>query len=162
MSGVSRKSEFVNSMARRALINSIGPIASTESYPEEDEFDAALENKDEDQENDDDDVFSSESPEPSEDQHQSPRQSQISLEISPEESPQESPQQSPQESPKTPIKQQSIVTFKDAGNLLRSSLRKRISLNATPLTGKRQFSLFVIMKNLRTENSCKISDRLHS
>ena len=154
MSGVSRKSEFVNSMARRALINSIGPIASTESYPEEDEFDAALENKDEDQENDHDDVFSSESPEPSEDQQQSPRQSQISLEISPEESPQESPQQSPQESPKTPIKQQSSVTFKDAGNLLRSSLRKRISLNATPLTGKRQFSLFVIMINLRTENSC--------
>ena len=133
MSGVSRKSQFVNSMARSALIHSIGPIASTESYPEEDEFGAAVEDKDDDQDNDE--VFSSESPEPSEDQQQalrqSSRQSQKSLKISSE----ESPKDSRQERPKPLIKQQSSVSFKDAGSL-RSSSCKRIS---TPLPGKRLF-----------------------
>ena len=141
MSGISRKSEFVNSMARRALINYIGPIASTESYPEEDEFGAAEETKDEDQENDE--VFSSESPESSGEQQQSRRQSQNSLKISPEES--------PHESPKTPVKQQSYVTFKDAGNL-RSSLCKRIS---TPLAGKR---LFLIRNYDKPQNRKQLLD----
>ena len=126
MSGISRKSEFVNSMARRALINSIGPIASTESYPEEDEFGAAEETKDDDQENDE--VFSSESPDSSVEQQQSQRQSQDSLKMNAKESPKDSPKTSP-------IKQQTSVSFKDAGNL-RSSLCKRIS---TPLAGKRLF-----------------------
>ena len=139
MSGVSRKSEFVNSMARRALINSMGPIASTETYPEEDEFGAAVEDKDDDQE--DDEVFSSDSPEPSEGQQQSSRQSQHSLEIRLE----ESLKDSPQESPKPLIKRQSSVSFKDAGNL-RSSLCKRIS---TPLPGKR---LFLIRNYKKPQN----------
>ena len=104
----------------------MGPIVSTETCPEEDEFGAAVEDKDDYQE--DDEVFSSDSPEPSEDE-QSSRQSQNSLKISPE----ESLKDSPQESPKPLIK--SSVSFKDAGNL-RSSLCKRIS---TPLPGKRLF-----------------------
>lgn len=145
MSGVSRKSQFVNSMARSALIHSIGPIASTESYPEEDEFGAAVEDKDDDQENDE--VFSSESPEASEDQQHSPRQSQNSIKISPE----ESPKDSPQESPKPLIKRQSSVSFKDAGNL-RSSLCKRIS---TPLPGKR---LFLIRNYKKPQNRKQLID----
>ena len=145
MSGVSRKSQFVNSMARSALIHSIGPIASTETYPEEDEFGAAVEDKDDDQDNDE--VFSSESPEPSEDQQHSPRQSQNSIKISPE----ESPKDSPQESPKPLIKRQSSVSFKDAGNL-RSSLCKRIS---TPLPGKR---LFLIRNYKKPQNRKQLID----
>ena len=117
MSGISRKSGIMNSMARRALVNSIGPMASTETCPEEDEFEAGLEDE---KDAEDDDVFSPNSPEVSEDlgecSHENSKDSSIK---DPE---------SPQNSMKEPI----FVSFKDAGSLRHSSC-KRIS---TPLAGK--------------------------
>ena len=117
MSGISRKSGMINSMARRALMNSIGPIASTETCPEEDEFEAGLEDENDAQ---DDDVFSPISPEVPENQGESPH-----------DSPKGSPIEIP-DSPETNMKEPSFVSFKDAGSL-RHSPCKRIS---TPLAGK--------------------------
>ena len=128
MSGISRKSEFVSSMAKRALVNSLGPIASTESYLEENEFEAGIED-DKGADSNDDDVFSPDSPGPSEEVENGDESSQGSL--------QESAQECKAESLQSPIKQPSLVSFKDAENLPNSSC-KRIS---TPLAGKRLFCI---------------------